>query len=267
MRGDDSELLLLSKPKIEKEKNVFKQMWIMTHVINRGRQRQSSVIDLPQQWEFSFSNKKSLSDRPQMHKSSDTLFMQEQRLPPWKRFSSAEIRHENNEMNMNYRYTVSDLPAPDASRAPFNSWLMRINIWINAAQRRRCRGGERRMKRGRLKGVRRCTVGGKLEKAARRRPAYSQMICLQVCAAPHIKSYLGLLDVGGWRLSSANCRGCGEMEQKWETDFFSSSSSPLSEEPTVSLKEPLTHWLYLVCVNSQQWSCWDYHELFIVLHD
>lgn len=57
--------------------------------------------------------------------------------------------------------------------------------------------GERQMKRGRLKGVRRCTVGGKLEKAARRRPAYSQMIRLQVCAAPHIKSHLGLLDVGG----------------------------------------------------------------------
>lgn len=39
--------------------------------------------------------------------------------------------------------------------------------------------------------------GEKLEKAARRRPAYSQMIRLQVCAAPHIKSHLGLLDVGG----------------------------------------------------------------------
>lgn len=82
MRGDDSELLLLSKPKIGKEKNIFKQMWIMTHVINRGRQRQSNVIDLPRQWEFSFGNEKSLSDRPQLHKSSDTLFMQEQWLPP-----------------------------------------------------------------------------------------------------------------------------------------------------------------------------------------
>lgn len=35
----------------------------MAHVINRGRQRQSNVIDLPRQWEFSFSNKKSLSLR------------------------------------------------------------------------------------------------------------------------------------------------------------------------------------------------------------
>lgn len=39
--------------------------------------------------------------------------------------------------------------------------------------------------------------GGKLEKAARRRPGDSQMICLQVSAAPHIKSYLAPLDVGG----------------------------------------------------------------------
>lgn len=39
--------------------------------------------------------------------------------------------------------------------------------------------------------------GGKLEKAAWPRPACSQMICLQVSVAPHIKSYLALLDVGG----------------------------------------------------------------------
>lgn len=73
-------------------------------------------------------------------------------------------------------------------------------------------------------------MGEKLKKAARRRPSYSQMIRSRpLLTSSHISA--SLMPVGD-AFSSANCRGCGEEEQRWKRDFFSAVSSPLSEEPT-----------------------------------
>lgn len=87
-------------------------------------------------------------------------------------------------------------------------------------------------------------MGGKLEKAAWRRPAYSQMIRLQVSAAPHIESHLALLDVGWVTAFQAQI---AEDAGKWSkggrgTFFFPSVSSPLSEETYGFIKGTVTRW-------------------------
>lgn len=136
----------------------------------------------------------------------------------------AELNHKNNKipcLNPQRRQTLSDAPRsqqPPASfhahgakidaddlshlvvsRAPFNLWLIWINIWINEMEmQRRMQTDE--TQRG-FKGVR--DVQWENWKAARCRLSYCKMFCLHVFAAFHI-SYISpsvsLLDVCGWQL-------------------------------------------------------------------